>query len=39
MWDFWSAILFLCISLPISLLIMGLLGWADAKQSKNKFDE
>ena len=32
MWDLWSALLFLGISLPISILIMGLLGYADRKQ-------
>tara|TARA_B100000927_G_C16448350_1_gene462775 strand:+ start:1008 stop:1124 length:117 start_codon:yes stop_codon:yes gene_type:complete len=31
MWDFWTAILFLCIALPISLFIMALLGYADSK--------
>ena len=39
MWDFWTAILFLCIALPISLFVMALLGWADSKQQdKNKKD-
>ena len=34
MFDFWSSILFLCIGLPISLIIMALLGYADAKQQE-----
>ena len=40
MWDFWTAIGFLCIALPISLFIMALLGWADSKQQNenNKQD-
>jgi len=36
MWDFWTAILFLFIALPVSLFIMALLGWADSKQQNEK---
>tara|TARA_Y100001938_G_C7868091_1_gene318933 strand:+ start:47 stop:175 length:129 start_codon:yes stop_codon:yes gene_type:complete len=36
MWDIWTALLFLSIALPISLLVMGFLGWADSKQQEGK---
>ena len=36
MWDFWTAILFLCIALPISLGIMALIGYAEIKKSEKK---
>jgi len=36
MWTFWTSIMFLCIALPIALLIMALLGWADSKQQDKK---
>tara|TARA_B100001113_G_C21049942_1_gene596283 strand:+ start:555 stop:683 length:129 start_codon:yes stop_codon:yes gene_type:complete len=39
MWDIWSALLFLIIACPISLLIMGLLGWADSKQQDKKIKD
>ncbi len=39
MFDFWSSILFLCIGLPISLIIMALLGIADSKQQQDKVDK
>ena len=39
MWDFWTAIGFLCIALPISLFIMALLGWADSKQQNKNNKE
>ena len=39
MFDLWTSILFLCIALPISLIIMALLGYADAKQQEDKVDK
>tara|TARA_B100001057_G_scaffold281649_1_gene282018 strand:+ start:5018 stop:5131 length:114 start_codon:yes stop_codon:yes gene_type:complete len=36
MWTFWTAILFLIIALPISLLIMAFLGILDDKQQRDK---
>tara|TARA_B100001287_G_scaffold272422_1_gene274082 strand:- start:1330 stop:1452 length:123 start_codon:yes stop_codon:yes gene_type:complete len=36
MWDFWTALGFLCIALPVSLFVMALLGWADSKQQNKQ---
>ena len=36
MWDIWTALLFLSIALPVALLVMALLGWADSKQQEGK---
>ena len=36
MWDFWTALGFLCIALPIALFVMALLGLADRKKKDKK---
>ena len=39
MFDIWLALIFLGFALPISLLFMGLLSWADSKQQERKREE
>ena len=36
MWDFWTAVLFLCIAIPISLILVGFLGYIESKNEEKK---